>query len=348
MLGDVLTSTIIAQQLKITFLESEVHYLIASGAEAVVKNHPSIDLLVKVTKEEFSSLPAVFSLSRKLKHYKYDLVIDAYGKNNSAFLSFLTRAPKRIGYKKWFSRWAYTLALDNKPDPKIYKSGISLGSRMLLTEPLTETPDWYLKPEIFLSSDEKEEGRQWLREQGIDTSKKIVMISVLGSAPNKTLPARYMALVLDHIASSSNAQILFNYIPSQRSMVDEIYEQCLKSTQKQIHLEVYAPSLRDFLKVLYHCDAIIGNEGGAINMGKALHIPSFTIFSPWVRKAVWNHREDGFNHISVHLQDYRPELYKDSKPVKFRSQALEFYESFKPELFEEKLEIFVKNHLVNP
>ena len=24
------------------------------------------------------------------------------------------------------------------------------------------------------------------------------------------------------------------------------------------------------------------------------------------------------------------------------------YESFKPELFEEKLEIFVKNHLVNP
>ncbi|ARN77644.1 hypothetical protein BST97_06345 [Nonlabens spongiae] len=70
MLGDVLTSTIIAQQLKITFPESEVHYLLSSRTEAVVKNYPAIDQFIKVTKQEFNSLPAVFSLSRKRNLYE--------------------------------------------------------------------------------------------------------------------------------------------------------------------------------------------------------------------------------------------------------------------------------------
>ena len=34
------------------------------------------------------------------------------------------------------------------------------------------------------------------------------------------------------------------------------------------------------------CVVIIGNDGGAINMAKALNKPSFIIFSPWIEKKI--------------------------------------------------------------
>ena len=61
------------------------------------------------------------------------------------------------------------------------------------------------------------------------------------------------------------------------------------------------------------CDFIVGNDGGAINMSKALKKPSFTIFSPWIEKRFWSTFEDGKLHSSVHLLDYQPQLVEKKK-----------------------------------
>ena len=90
-----------------------------------------------------------------------------------------------------------------------------------------------------------------------------------------------------------------------------VYNFCRKETQQYIHFEVFGKSLREFLAITYHCNALIGNEGGAINMAKALNIPTFTIFSPWIIKEAWNMFEDDKTHVSIHLKDVKPELYKD-------------------------------------
>lgn len=345
MLGDVLTSTIIADQLKITYPDAHLDYLIVSHADALVANHPAIDGLIKVSNSDFEKMSFIVSLSRKLKQNKYNLLIDAYGKNNSALLSFLSRAKQRIGYKKWFSRFAYTDVVKNSPDTSIYKTGVALGSRMLLTTPLTNQVQWDLKPKIYLTPAEKYEGKEWLLKSGVDLEKPITMVSVLGSSTDKTLPFTSMAKIMDEFVSKTNSQLLFNYIPSQKHDAFEIYEACSPVTQNHIFIDAFAPSIRDFLKVLAHCNSIIGNEGGAINMGKALDIPTFTIFSPWINKSSWNVGEDGKQHISVHLIDYKPELYKNSSPKQMKSQAMELYGQFDAALVFEQLERFIgKNY----
>jgi heptosyltransferase-2 len=344
MLGDVLTSTIIADQLKITYPDAHLDYLIIAHADALVKHHPAIDGLIKVSKSDFEKMSFILSLSRKLKHKKYDLLIDAYGKNNSALLSLLSGAKQRIGYKKWFSSLAYTDAVKNNPDPSIYKTGLALGSRMLLTTPLTKEVKWHLKPKIYLTHLEKEEGKKWLRKQGVDLDKSLTMVSVLGSSKNKTLPYSYMAKVLDRFVATTESQLLFNYIPSQKKEAQTIFSACSKATQQHIFINAFAPSIRDFLKILSHCTGIIGNEGGAINMGKALDIPTFTVFSPWVNKTSWNVSEDGKKHISVHLQDYQPELYGDLSPKQMNAQAMELYEEFSPKLMFGDLDQFVQEN----
>ncbi|WP_292891576.1 glycosyltransferase family 9 protein [Nonlabens sp.] len=344
MLGDVLTSTIIADQLKITFPDAHLDYLVIAHADALVQHHPAIDGLIKVSKFDFDKMSGVISLSRKLKHKKYDLLIDAYGKNNTALLSLLSGAKQRIGYHKWFSSLAYTDVVKNTPDPSIYKTGLALGSRMLLTSPLTKDVQWHLKPKIYLTDLEKAEGKKWLYQQDIDLEQPLTMVSVLGSNKNKTLPYAYMAKVLDRFVTATASQLLFNYIPSQKKEAQAVFDSCSAQTQQQIFIHAFAPSIRDFLTIVSHCTGIIGNEGGAINMGKALDIPAFTIFSPWINKASWNVNEDDKRHLSVHLKDYRPKLYDNLPPKQLKAQAIKLYQQFIPELMFGDLDRFIKEN----
>jgi heptosyltransferase-2 len=344
MLGDVLTITIIADQLKLIYPDSYIDYLVVSHASALVEHHPSIEGIIKVAPDLFEGWSGIVSLSRKLKLNKYDLLVDCYGKNNSALLSILLGVKTRIGYRKWFSKLAYTIALDNHPDLSIYKTGIALGSRLLLTAPLTDKVQWDLKPAIYLTDQEKKEGAEWLKQQGVNLEQSLTMVSVLGSSLEKTYPSKFMAQALDQHVMNTGAQLLFNYIPAQKEKALEVYSLCQQATQDRILIDAFAPSIRDFLKILSHCTAIIGNEGGAINMGKALGIPSFTIFSPWVKKQVWNAGEDGKNHISVHLEDFEPEHFGTLLHKKMKSQSLALYQQFKPEYFLEQLAYFEKLH----
>jgi heptosyltransferase-2 len=75
-------------------------------------------------------------------------------------------------------------------------------------------------------------------------------------------------------------------------------------------------------------------------MAKALNVPSFAIFSPWVTKEGWNSFEQNYMNASVHLKDFRPELY-DKHSKKYKDRSLEMYQLLKPELFKDQLEAFL-------
>lgn len=345
MIGDVLTSTIIAEQFKISYPQGQVDYLIASSAAAVVEGNPFIDHIITVDDDEMKGARGINQLGKKIHQLNpmgYDYLIDVYGKLNSGLLSFKLKAEHKIGYKKWFSSIGYHQSFKNTPDPQLFKKGLSLGSRLLLTKGFTDRTDWELTPQIFLSHKEKAEARQWLKNEGIQMNKPLFMISVLGSGQEKSLPIPNMAATIDYIASNIDAQMIFNYSPHQKNTAKEIFDTCTIATQQKISWNSFPDSLRHMLSVLSHCDAIIGNEGGSINMAKALGVPSFAIFSPWINKQSWNIKEGGNQHISVHLKDYKPDLYQGVTSKEVKNKYSEFYKEFKYELYKDKLGTFVK------
>ena len=169
------------------------------------------------------------------------------------------------------------------------------------------------------------------------------MISVLGSGINKTYPFRYMAQIIDTLVENTNGQLLFNYIPNQLKDAESILNLCSKETKKNIYFDISGNDLREFLAITTHCDALIGNEGGAVNMAKALNIPTFAIYSPWINKAAWSIFEEGSTNKSVHLKDFKPHLYSQIKhPKELKSQFENLYIEFKPDLFFANLEEFLK------
>ncbi|KGO90118.1 glycosyltransferase family 9 protein [Flavobacterium suncheonense] len=337
MIGDVLASTVICQAIKEIHPDWEVHYMIHSNTKPVVENNPFIDKIVLFDSPKKNALTALIRFGKQLKKEHYDAVIDAYGKWESILPAFFSGAKIRIGNKKWYTKILFTQTVV----PRKNIEGSAIAHRLQLAEALLNTKSTVTFPKIFLAEEEIFTAQKSIEERLSPAIPKI-MISVLGSGADKSLPSKQMAQTLDIIARQGEMELLFNFMPNQEHEAKAIYDLCLPETRQKIVFDFYTKGLRTFLAVLSQCDALIGNEGGAVNMAKALNIPTFTIFSPWINKSSWNMLSDDQNHVAVHLNDYNPEIYNGEHPKKFKSQALELYKKITPDLYQAPLISFVK------
>lgn len=344
MIGDVLVSSILCNNLKKAYPGAEIHYMVYEFTIPVLKGNPNIDKLVLFTENHRKSKRAFFKLIMQIRKEKYDVVIDAYSKLESWLTVFFSGAGRRISYKKPGRSFLYTdnVKMLEKPSSNL---GLTIERRLSLLQPLHLDVQLDPVPKLFLSPDEKAGAEQLFRKHNVDSKKKTIMLSILGSSENKTYPLEYMAELVDFIADNSDADLLFNYIPAQLAEAKTILDHCRPATRNRINFDFTAGSLRELIAVLDKCDLIIGNDGGPINMAKALGKPSFIVFSPWIEKEVWATFEDGKFHKSVHLKEYRPDLFEGKTEKELKKHAAELYKYFRPELIYGALRDFLGYNL---
>lgn len=340
MIGDVLTSTILFEAIKEKHPHFQLHYLINSHTEAVVLNNPFIDKILYFSPEFEQSKRAFSKLVRFINNCNYDAIIDVYGKLSSLTILGLSGADLKIGYSKSYSNWIYTHPIRRTKSPE-HGVSLALENRMKLLEPL-DIPFSPIQPKLFVTKEEKTQAELFLKQGGLDIYKPIIMVSALGSSESKTYPTNYMAELLEKtIEIAPDVQFLFNYLPSQKENALELYENCNPQTKANIFIDLYSDSLRNFITILTQCNAIIGNEGGAINIAKALNVPSFIIFSPHIGKKNWFADIETGPHVAIHIEDYIDPTAFDKK--KSKKEFAVYYEKLKPSLFIHKLQTFVKS-----
>ncbi len=341
MIGDVLVSSLLCEHLRLHIPQAVIHYLVNEHTTAVVENNPFIDQL-QIYKKEFRKKPAAFFFFlRKISREKYDVVIDIYAKPESRLITVFSGARIRISYHKGILGMLYThlLPINSK---KSDNNDTTIEDRLSLLGPiLHKLPDPKLRPRIFLAPEEIKVAAEFLTTHGLTPEGPKIMVGIIGSDPSKTYPLAYMARLMDFLVRHSNATLLLNYMPSQQKQAEALYRLCHQTTQKYLLMDAFLPDLRKFLAVLFHCNCYVGNEGGSVNMAKALGIPTFAVFSPWIHKKGWHTYADHLN-IGVHLQDYFPEELNalDQKEVKKEFDRL--YHLLEPSLFEGELLTFLQ------
>ncbi|SDS59247.1 heptosyltransferase-2 [Formosa sp. Hel1_31_208] len=341
MIGDVLTTSILFEAIRAEHPDAELHYVINSQTYPVVQNNPFIDKFLFVTPQIEESRPLFLTFLQGIKKAQYDVVIDVYSKFSSNLMTKFSGAPIKISKKKWYTSHYYTHTFKEAKTPKT-NAGLAVENRLNLLHPICNTIPEKLQPKIYLLPEEIEQSKQLLINADINLSKPLFMISVLGSGENKTYPLPHMAKIIDAIVESTNGQILFNYIPKQLTEAKTVFNFCKKETKAHIFFDVFGKNLRDFIAITNHCTALIGNEGGAVNMAKALNVPTFTIFSPWILKEAWNMFENETTHRSVHLKDFKPELYEGKSLKTAKKEVFSLYKTFPPELIIPKLIRYLK------
>lgn len=344
MIGDVLISSIICNNLRTAYPDAQIDYLVYASTTPVLEGNSSINTIILFEEKHRKSKKELLNLGFQIRNEKYDLVIDAYSKLESWILVLLSNAKRKISYKKPGRTFLYTDNVPFAPFPKT-NLGLAIERRLSLLEPLNLKTAIDPIPKLFVSEKENQDATALFEKHKVRKDRKTVMISLLGSETLKTYPLEFMSKVVDYVADNAEVNILFNYFPKQIEDAKTVFNVCKPTTQEKIYFDLLGGDLRSFIGLVNQCDLIIGNDGGAINMAKALDKPSFIIFSPWIEKKIWATFEDGIHHLSVHLKDYRPDLFEQKTEKMLKKEALSLYKEFKPEFFKDKIESFLNQNL---
>jgi len=344
MIGDVLVSSILCETLAGFYPDAQVDYLIHEGTYPVIKENAKKYRVLLFTDKQRKSRIEFLKFAKIIRDERYDVIIDAYSKLESWVIVAISGAKRKISFKK---RWTDVLYTDRvvRHETSVSQLGLAIEHRLKLLEPLGIPETAYVTtPKIHVSAQENQQALAVLEQHELNQDTPIVVVNILGSAASKTYPARYMAQIVDHLARY-NVQILFNHMPKQAAQAREILALCRPDTQARVFLDVLNVKMRGFLALMQHCACIIGNDGGAMNMAKALGKPSFIIFSPWIDKQVWATFEDGVNHVSVHLKDFYPQWCAGKSQKTLRKHVQDLYARFTPDLFLQQVDHFCRRHL---
>ena len=97
-LGDVARGLCLLKPLRRQFPTARISWLVEPTSEALVRLHPDIDRVVVFQRK--AAIRGVFRLLRELRAEQYDVTLDLQRHAKSGFFSFLSRAPRRIGFHR--------------------------------------------------------------------------------------------------------------------------------------------------------------------------------------------------------------------------------------------------------
>ncbi len=342
-IGDVLIASVIANNFKAKHPDSEIHLMAYDFTEGVIMNNPNIDKFISVNEKELKKLPVLMKTIQQIRDEKYDIIFDSYSKTQSRLICKFSGAGMTIGNKsrKKLGNWGFYTHPTQPLKETTNICGKAIEDRIHLLRIAGTFENIDYAPKIFLSEEEKKE--DWLAKY---SDKKVVVLGVLGSTPQKSMPYEYVAQMADYITDNFDAYIIFNYAPHQKEEALKIYDMC--KNKENIILDIYPKTIRDFIKVMYKADVLVANEGGTVHIAKALNKPTFTIFSPYVNKSHWASFEDGKFHTSIHLLEEKPDLFDSftyEERKKIEKDPHNLYKQLTPEMILPKLDIFLRDNL---
>ncbi len=342
-IGDVLISSVIANNYKIKYPDSEIHLMAYGFTHGVILNNPNIDKIISIDEKELKKISNLIKTIHQVRNEKYDIIFDPYSKLQSRLICKFGGAKQTVGHKsrKKIGNLGYYTHPVSILKNKSNFCGKAIEDRIHLMQQVDTFENIDYEPKIFLTKAEKQ-----FRVPQQYQDKKIIMLGILGSTPQKSMPYEYIAQIVDDIATKFDCYLLFNFAPNQKEEADKIYNLC--KNKSNIILDIFAPTIRDFAVLMNQCAVLVSNEGGIVHIAKALGKPTFTIFSPYINKDDWSSFEDGKFHKSVHLLDFLPDAisnlsYEQSKEIE--KNPRELYLKLTPKMIIPELHAFLKRHL---
>ena len=91
-IGDVLISSVIANNIKKVFPESIVTYFVYDYTAGVLEGNPNIDKIISVQEKKLKNIKHWIKTIRKIRKEKYDIIFDPYAKLQSRMICLFSNA----------------------------------------------------------------------------------------------------------------------------------------------------------------------------------------------------------------------------------------------------------------
>jgi predicted lipopolysaccharide heptosyltransferase III len=268
-IGDVLLATPTVRAIKAAQPDVRVTMMVNRGTEDVLSGNPDLDEIVVLDK---GSLAAQWQLIAGLRSRRFDTVIDLTDGDRSAFLSWISGAPVRIGFNdehRWRGR-CYTQVVQPVPgvqhridrDLEALKPiGIQAGSKDL---------------QLWLTPEEANSADQLLDQLDVQRSQSIVLLQPGARYWFKAWPPERFAELTDRLMSQYGCHVLIGGGDQDIDLAQQI-QQMAKSRPI---IMAGRTTIKQFAAIAQKSALFIGSDSGAMHIASAVGTPVVALFGP--------------------------------------------------------------------
>jgi lipopolysaccharide heptosyltransferase II len=262
-IGDIVLSTIVLDNLSSYFPASEIHYLVEEFAKQSVENNPLIKKIHTMQKTEFA-----YSVARRIRKEKYDLIIDMWSNPRSAQITFLSGAKHRVGYSYRGRRYAYNIKA-NSGRGDVHSAEHNLELLKAIDVPITSKNIHY-----HINENSQEKADTFFQESKL-INKTIIGIIPSGGWESKRCDAEKWIEICRELIRQFDVSLLLLWGPG-----DEIDVEKIKVKLKNEIVLSPETDVDEMAALINNCDLIIANDSGPMHIAAALDVPTLGLFGP--------------------------------------------------------------------
>lgn len=260
-IGDVVFTLPALKSLRKGYPESYIEVVVGRKALQVLEGNPYVNLLAprpRTYREKMEFL-------KRIRRQNYDISLSFSSHSvELAIFSFLSGSRKRLGFSNPLTSPFSNLRLKENPNDHSaidYLRLAILGGGEKVS----------LIPEIFLTQEELQRGREILQAIGIATNERLFGVLLGGSTPFKRWYPPILERLLDKLEEKGKI-LLFGGEEFIR-----FGENLSKHKRNTYNVAGYT-SLREAMALLTFCSAFIGQDSGLTHISAALGVPTIGVY----------------------------------------------------------------------
>ncbi len=322
-IGDVVFTTPAIGGLRRAFPQAHLAYLVEPAAAPVVAGHPALDEVIVAPRRGFA---ADLALGGRLRRAGYDLAIDFHGGPRASLLTWLSRAPMRIGYDIAARRWMYTHRVAR---PRTLRARHSVENQWDLLAPLGIAPPDRGRDPVVMAVDpgaaRAVEAR--LTAAGAGPGDTLIVVHVSAGNPFRRWPLHAFGDLVARLASADvRRRIVVTSGPSEAIAAAEVLADARRRTGVKGAARVLACgefSLAELRALDERAALFIGGDSGPMHVAATSPAPIVALYGPTLpaRSAPWRRADLAVEALEVTGLPCRPCDQRRCEPGDFRCLA---------------------------
>ena len=304
--------------------DARIAYIVEEEAAAVVRHNPHLDeVIIARSPHAPGRLRADMALIKRIRRERYDLAIDFHGGPRSSILTWLSGAPRRIGYEVAGRSWMYTTRV---PRPRALRPRHSVVSQWDVLLPLGIAPP---DPEIDATEMTEDPAaaaavRRRLAAAGVESRNPVVVVHVSAGNPFRRWPAASFVELVRRLASKDpKRRIIVTSGPSDAKAAAAIAAEArsqLAPGERQAVVECGDFNLEELRALLGQAALYIGGDSGPLHIAGTTGVPVVGLYGPTLPVRSQPFRSARFISTAAEVLDLpcRPCDQRQCEPGDFR------------------------------
>lgn len=323
-IGDVVFTTPALAALKAHFPTSRLVYVVEPAAAPIVANNPHLsEVIVAPRVSGVLGFGRDIELGRRLARMQFDIAIDFHGGPRASLLTWLSRAPRRIGYTVAGRSWMYTELVDR---PRALRPRHSVENQWDLLATLGVAPPSRDTFPVEMPVDAEAVTRVASRLDAcrLAAGARLVVIHVSAGNPFRRWPIDAFARLAAGLTTIDDSiHVIITSGPSEADAATRVIDDARRGVADHSRHRLLSCgefSLSELRALVDRAALYIGGDSGPMHVAATSHVPMVSLYGPTlpVRSEPWRARTCRSAAVEVQGLSCRPCDQRVCQPGDFR------------------------------